>query len=111
MIETIWVKDLLVEIGEKLRLPVIVHDDNQAAINIAQGEANNAKVKLIEINFHFIMESMQGGTVKLNYIQTKDQLADGFTKALQGLHFTAFKSALALPIRGASSQVLIRDLR
>ncbi|KAE8705448.1 Phosphoglucomutase [Hibiscus syriacus] len=45
------------------------------------------RTKHIEINIHFIYEKVNNGVAKLQYIPTKKQLPDIFTKALPGVTF------------------------
>jgi hypothetical protein len=42
----------------------------------------HARTKHIEIDFHFVREKVAAGTLKVQFISSRDQLADIFTKAL-----------------------------
>jgi hypothetical protein len=42
----------------------------------------HARIKHIEIDYHFVRERVANNSLAIRFISTKDQLADGFTKAL-----------------------------
>ena len=52
------------------------------AIDLANNPKHHAKTKHIDIQYHFVREKIQEGTISLNYIPTKEQLADILTKGL-----------------------------
>jgi histone deacetylase 1/2 len=56
----------------------------------------HARTKHIEIDFHFVRERVANKQLDIRFISTKDQLTDGFTKALPVKHLEAFKSNLNL---------------
>jgi hypothetical protein len=53
-------------------------------------------VKHIDIKYHFLRERAESGELKLQYINTKDNLADIFTKALEGVQFARLRGYLGL---------------
>ena len=79
--EGMWLRELLA-----LRLPYEGHlrllCDNQAAINIAKDPVHHDRTKHIEIDRHFIKEKIEADIISINYIPTKNQVADILTKAL-----------------------------
>ncbi|GJV57557.1 hypothetical protein Tco_1458562 [Tanacetum coccineum] len=54
----------------------------QSAIAISCNPVQHSRTKHINIQYHFIKEHVERGTVELYFIRTKYQLADLFTKAL-----------------------------
>jgi hypothetical protein len=60
-----------------------------------------SKTKHIEIRYHAIRELIQKGYLVIKQIPTKEQIADGLTKALKGPAHTSFALAV-LGINGAS---------
>ena len=79
--ELVWLQGLLQELGASVELPMELHCDNKAAMQIASNPMYHEQTKHIEIDCHFIRER-QDGMVKTEYIASKDQMADIFTKAL-----------------------------
>ncbi|KAE9186560.1 hypothetical protein PF005_g20804 [Phytophthora fragariae] len=59
-----------------------IWEDNQGAIALAQNAGYHARTKHVDIRHHFIRENVERGTVKVEYVDTKNQLADMLTKAL-----------------------------
>ena len=52
--------------------------------------------KHIDIRYHFLRDCVQRGTIWLEYIQTDEQVADIFTKALCRQSFVKFRDKLGL---------------
>ena len=56
--------------------------DNTSAINISKNPMMHSKTKHISIKYHFFRELVQDKEIKLEYVHTKEQIADIFTKPL-----------------------------
>lgn len=80
--EIIWVQTLLKEIGIDSPAKVHLWCDNMGAKHLASNPVFHARTKHIEVDYHFVRERVQKGLLGVDYISTKDQIADGFTKAL-----------------------------
>jgi hypothetical protein len=50
----------------------------------------------VEVDFHFVRDRVLQRRLDVRYISTKDQVADGFTKALTQQKLEEFKSNLNL---------------
>ena len=61
---------------------VILYCDNTSAINISKNPVMHAKTKHIAINYHYLRELVEDKEVKMEYVNTKEQIADIFTKPL-----------------------------
>ena len=61
---------------------VIIYSDNTNAIKISKNPMMYTKTKHIAIKYHYLRELVQEKIVKMEYVNTKEQLADIFTKAL-----------------------------
>jgi hypothetical protein len=53
-------------------------------------------MKHIDIKYHFLHERVQSADLRLNYINTKHNVADMFTKALDTKQFTYLQHFLGL---------------
>ena len=62
----------------------------------------HTRTKHIEIDFHFVRERVTSKLLEIKFISSKDQLADGFTKALPVKTFDEFKRNLNLSISSAA---------
>ncbi len=76
-----WFINLLKELN--YNIPEInIFTDNKAAINICNNNIINQKNKHMDIRFHFIKELIFENKIKLTYVKSKMNLADGLTKYL-----------------------------
>jgi hypothetical protein len=56
----------------------------------------HARIKHIEIDFHFVRERVTNKLLEIRFIPSQDQVADGFTKALPTRQLQEFKYNLNL---------------
>ena len=89
-----WAKSLLIDMGYKVNQPMIMHCDNQAAIQIAAHDTHHDRVKHIDIRHFFIRDDIRDGCVKMQWISTQNQMADIFTKTLGSTLFNKFVDKL-----------------
>ena len=61
---------------------VVLYCDNLRSIQLAHNPLSHAKTKNIEVHYHFIQERFLSGAIDLVYVNTEEQVADIFTKAL-----------------------------
>jgi histone deacetylase 1/2 len=94
--ELIWVETLLKELGVRLKVPPCLWCDNLGATYLSANPVFHARAKHIEIDFHFVRERVARKQLSIRFVSTKDQLADGFTKALGTRLFEKFRSNLNL---------------
>ena len=57
--------------------------DNKSTIALGKNPVFHDQSKHIDTRFHFIRECIENREVKLDYVKSKDQVADIFTKALK----------------------------
>ena len=70
--------DLSIDVDE----PFVIWEDNRAAIDYAKNPSNSKRMRHLDRSLKWIRQEVGKGTVELRWIETKDQLADVFTKAL-----------------------------
>ena len=78
----VWLKQLLKGMKEDITEPVIIYYDNTSAINISKNLVMHTKAKHNFIKYHCMRELVQGKIVRMEYVNTKERLADIFTKSL-----------------------------
>jgi hypothetical protein len=84
--DAVWIRSLLCEVGQcPGKEPTLVYHDNQGSISWAEGGLR--KVKHVELKYHFTQHLIQSGQVKVRYVPSEDNAADGLTKALAGAQF------------------------
>ena len=68
--------------------PFIIYEDNQSCIKALHNERITFNLRHIRMRYYWIKQHIRDGTIKVLYVRTDDQLADGFTKALDCPKFT-----------------------
>jgi hypothetical protein len=94
--ELIWVEALLRELGVRLREKPCLWCDNLGATFLSANPVFHARTKHIEIDYHFVRERVAENHLAIKFISTKDQVADGFTKALPVKGLQEFRRNLNL---------------
>jgi Reverse transcriptase (RNA-dependent DNA polymerase) len=80
--ETLWLVELLTELGFKQE-PVVIEQDNQSTMKlIEKGPSSSGRTKWINVKQFWVNEHLSQGTIKLEYVPSLDLLADGLTKPL-----------------------------
>ncbi|KAM0019206.1 putative RNA-directed DNA polymerase [Helianthus debilis subsp. tardiflorus] len=85
--EILWIRKLLTEIGFPPTTATKIMCDNKAAIQISENPVQHDRTKHVEVDRHFIKEKLEAGIIELPYVQSRDQLADILTKAVNGRVF------------------------
>jgi len=80
--EIMWVQTLLRELGVKSPKAAQLWCDNIGATYLSANPVLHARTKHTEVDFHFVRERVAQGLLDVRFVSTKDQLTDGFTKAL-----------------------------
>ena len=78
--EGMWPRKLLAGLFKCELEATIVHFDNQSGIRLSENPVFHDRSKHIDIRYHFLGDCVQRGTIRLEYIQTDEQVADTFTK-------------------------------
>ena len=94
--EAIWLQQLLTDLKSKPNGPMLIFEDNQAAICMAKSAQYHGRAKQIDIKYHFIREHIAKATVKLEYCPSEEMIADIFTKGLSAALFTKLRKMLGV---------------
>ena len=84
------------DIQVKYDEPIPIFCNNTSAINISKNPVMQSKTKHIPIKFHFLREQVTKKNIKLEYVDTKEQIADIFTKPLLRETFEYLKQKLGV---------------
>jgi hypothetical protein len=91
--QLLWMRQTLRDYGYKLtKVPLLC--DNESAIRMADNPVEHSRTKHIAIRYHFLRDHQQKGDIEIAYINTKEQLADIFTKPLDEQTFNKFRHEL-----------------
>ncbi|OUM61513.1 hypothetical protein PIROE2DRAFT_12466 [Piromyces sp. E2] len=97
-LKCMWLRNLLDELGIKIKC-ITINIDNKAAIYNSKNETINPKSRHINLRYHKIRELIKENKIDLKYIKSQYNLADGFTKYLNGTMTRKFKDSLLFKIR------------
>jgi hypothetical protein len=91
--QLLWMRQTLRDYGYKLtKVPLLC--DNESAIRMADNPVEHSRTKHIDIQYHFLRDHQPRGDIEIAYINTKEQLADIFTKPLDEKTFTKLRHEL-----------------
>ena len=71
--------------------PLTIYEDNAAFIYMGYGLLGSKAAKHFAVRLRFLNELVNDGAIEFSKVDTKDQAADGFTKASPGPSFSAFR--------------------
>ena len=66
----------------KIKYPMIVRIDNVGAIYLANNQTVNGRTRHVNIRYHFVRQLIEDGTVKVEFVRSKENKADAWTKNL-----------------------------
>jgi len=85
-------KDIKVEFTD----PIPIMCDNNSSIKISKNPIAHSKTKHIPIKFYFLREQVATSVVQLEYVATRDQIVDIFTKILAREPFEHLKKQIGV---------------
>jgi hypothetical protein len=95
--EAIWLRRLLQEIQVlQVTTPTMIFGDNQGILKLAHDLVFHSWTKHVDVRHHFIREKIESCQVTLDYVSTRDQLANILTKLLGRITFERLRAQLGL---------------
>ena len=79
--EAAWLSKLATDDLKIEACPLVIHEDNQAAIALSRDIKFSEKTKHMAVRWFYVTEMASNGTVKVVYVATTEQLSDFLTKA------------------------------
>jgi len=76
--------------------PVVIYCDNISSILFANNPVYHARTKHIEVHYHFIRGKVLVTEINLIHVNTENQVADIFTKALSTDKLKRFSKMLGV---------------
>ena len=77
-----WLQQLLKDLGLTTLHPTSIKCDNKAILSIVANPIHHERIKHVDMDCYFIREKQATGVIKTEYMPSKHQLADIFTKQL-----------------------------
>ena len=97
--EAIWERKLLRAFGISCDEPMILFEDNQGCIAIANNQKGmSSRTKHVATRYFAVRQFFENGEIMVVYIPSTEQLADIFTKPLTADLFLKLVQALGLPM-------------
>lgn len=81
-VEVVWLRFLLFEVGLQHLGPTVLWCDNIGATYLTTNPVFHARMKHVEIDYHFVREMVRHNHLHVRFLSLKDQIADAFTKPL-----------------------------
>ena len=96
--EAVWMKKFITELGvvPEIESPVPLYCDNTGAVAQAKEPRAHHKSKHILRRFHLVREIVERGEVYISRVDTKNNIADPFTKALPQREFDRHLDCMGL---------------
>lgn len=94
--EIMWAETLLRELNVSNPAFAKIWCDNIGAKYLSSNPIFHARTKYIEVDYNFVRERVARNLLKVEFVLTGDQVADGFTNALSVRHLENFKYNLNL---------------
>nr|GEW77320.1 ribonuclease H-like domain-containing protein [Tanacetum cinerariifolium] len=92
--ETVWIRNLLLELHAPLTTATLVYCDNVSAVYLSTNPIQHQRTKHIEIDIHFVRDYVASGQVRVLHVSSRFQYVDIFTTGLLTALFLEFRSNL-----------------
>jgi len=96
--QSIWLSNIMTQIGFNLDIPIKIYVDNVSAINLAKNSIFHQRSKHIDIRYHFLLDQVGKNMIKLEYCRSEDQIADILTKSLKIDVFIKLRDLLGMKV-------------
>ena len=100
--EAVWMKKFITELGvvPEIKNPVPLYCDNTGAIAQAKEPRSHHKSKHILRCFHLVREIIERQDMVIEWVNTKNNIADPFTKALPQQQFECHLNCMGIKYKG-----------
>ena len=93
--QLVWMKQMLKEYNVEQDV-MTLYCDNLSAINISKNPVQHSRTKHIDIRHHYIRDLVDDKVITLEHVDTEEQIADIFTKALDANQFEKLRGKLGI---------------
>ena len=85
--QALWLRKILEELCETQSGATILYCDNMSAIQLAQNLVHHSRSKHFDMKYYFIRDMVEKKIVEFKHVNTLDNVADIFTKAIVKAQF------------------------
>ena len=93
--ESIWLRKLLSDIDRPCASATVLQVNNQSTIKLANAEFHK-RTKHIDVRYHFLREKYESGEISIEYVPSRLQKGDIFTKALPRDQFLFLRELIGM---------------
>ena len=94
--ELLWLQQLLADLTKGPTKSMVIYEDNQSAMIMANDPQFHGRSKHIDIKYHFIREQVTKRSLELKYCKSASMVADIMTKGLTGERFEKLRKMTGL---------------
>ena len=96
--QVVYLRRILHELGFPQSSPTVMYEDNTGVVGIAMSNAStfSGRTKHLDLRHKYVCEAVREKHVSVQWISTKDQIADMFTKALPRQQFEQLRSRMGI---------------
>jgi ribosomal protein L24E len=92
--QVIWLRDFLIHQGHEIKAATVYQDNTAAVAMTNKGRSTSDRTRHVAIRYFWVKDRVDAGEVDLEYLCTKEMIADINTKPLQGALFNKFRDEL-----------------
>ena len=104
------VKNLLSELGIATSAIPTLFCDNTGATYLCANPVYHSRMKHVVLDYHFVLEQVSAGTLKVCHVKIVDQPADVLTKPLGRTYFLKFRSKIGVSDGSSILRGRIKDI-
>jgi hypothetical protein len=79
-----FIYEIVISMGEQVKMPIVCHVDNVGAIFIAENATATPKSKHIDTRAKYVLQLISEGFLKVLFVKTDENSSDIFTKNMSG---------------------------
>lgn len=80
--DTIWMRNLLTEVGIMPKYATKLNIDNQSAISVSKNPEHHGRMIHLDLRFYWLRDTVHAKYLEPTFVPTADKTADVFTKPL-----------------------------
>ena len=88
--KVVWLRELLLELSQIDDASALIWMNNLNVKVLSENFEFHRRIKHIDVRYHWVREKVANGLLQLEYISIVQMAADGLTKSLEPLQFSAF---------------------
>jgi hypothetical protein len=93
--EAKWLRQAMKEFGYEFDT-ITINEDNQSVIKYGKNATDHKRSKHIDIRYHFVRKEVNRGRIKLEFVGSKEQIADMLTKSVTIVAFEYLRDKLGM---------------